>query len=59
MSDAQALKAYVEHQIEKELARCRKKHGPENWALHGEWVTAYVVAGAKEWLERQASEGKL
>ncbi|RDK04485.1 hypothetical protein DLM46_01010 [Paraburkholderia lacunae] len=58
-SASQVLKSRVETLIERELARCRAIHGPDNWREHSDWVTQHVVASAIQWMTRQAQEGKL
>ncbi|WP_157658413.1 hypothetical protein [Burkholderia ubonensis] len=53
------LKARANEMIQRELDRCRKKLGPEAWEVHREWVTANVVEAAKQYLAREAAEGRL
>ncbi|WP_221307130.1 hypothetical protein [Paraburkholderia atlantica] len=45
--------------IERERNRCRIAMGAVAWEEHDEWVTAHIVASAKQWLTRQATEGRL
>lgn len=57
--NAAALKARAEQLVRRELIRCEAAHGPAAWARHGEWVTAYVVTSAKEWLVASARKGAM
>jgi hypothetical protein len=59
MADATALKERVNRAIEHELDRCRQLHGEDVWPKHRDWVRDYVVAGAKDWLRKQAVRGAL
>ncbi len=59
MSKGQAIKARVGQMIERERNRCQIAMGAAAWAVHDEWVTAYIVASAKQWLMQQATEGRL
>jgi hypothetical protein len=55
----QAAKAIGGRMIEREMERCKKAMGDAEWDKHGDWVTANIVAAAKEWLVRQLAEGNL
>ncbi|MBB5506707.1 hypothetical protein HDG35_002976 [Paraburkholderia sp. JPY681] len=59
MSRGHAIKARVGQMIERERNRCRIAMGAVAWEEHDEWVTAHIVASAKQWLTRQATEGRL
>ncbi|MGF6663831.1 hypothetical protein QF000_005499 [Paraburkholderia atlantica] len=59
MSRGRAIKARIGQMIEGERNRCRIAMGAAAWEEHDEWVTAYIVASAKQWLTRQAMEGRL
>lgn len=59
MSKGQVIKARVGQMIERERDRCRIAMGSAAWKEHGEWVTQYVVASAKQWITQQATEGRL
>ncbi|MDR5770868.1 MULTISPECIES: hypothetical protein [unclassified Caballeronia] len=53
MSPAQAMKDRVNRSIEKELDRCKAAMGEHAWNEHEEWITEYVVAEAKSWMDRK------
>lgn len=55
----QALCAFVESQISKELCRCERYMTPQQWRDHREWVEAYLREGAHEWAKDQAKRGLL
>lgn len=57
--NASALKDRAEQLVRRELTRCEAALGPEAWARHGEWVTAFVVTSAKEWLVASARKGAM
>lgn len=59
MSKGQSIKARVGQMIERERDRCREAMGAGAWEEHDDWVTAYLVASAKQWLTQQATEGRL
>jgi hypothetical protein len=59
MDDVQAIKARINHMITVERDRCRRKMGASAWAQHEAWVTAHIVASAKEWVAVQLKEGRL
>ncbi|MEX3918248.1 MULTISPECIES: hypothetical protein [Paraburkholderia] len=59
MSKGHAIKAQVGQMIERERNRCRMAMGEKAWKEHDEWVTQYIIASAKQWLTRQAAEGRL
>ncbi len=59
MSNAQTIRERMNGQIERELKRCAEAMGPSEWQKHAQWVRDYVVAGAKQWLQMQASKGAL
>ena len=59
MSTAEAIKSRVNEMIEREIGRRKKRMGEHEWEKHGSWVTENIVAAAKQWLARQAAEGRL
>ncbi|WP_296650428.1 hypothetical protein [Paraburkholderia sp.] len=59
MSKGQAIKARVSQMIERDRDRSRIAMGDAEWKKHDEWVTAYIVALAKQWMTQQATEGRL
>lgn len=59
MTTSTAIKNRVAAMIDRELQRCARAMGDGAWEQHREWVQAYLVTSAKEWLLSQSRKGAL